>query len=111
MKSVLFVTSKPDHRVIYERGLQEHYEVRFSSSPEGCGAQTDVVIYDIPGKHEPVDLRRLEEIDVPIIVMTPEEDLPVPETGKCRILTYPVHPDQLAEALRDLGLEADERRG
>ena len=102
MKTVLLVSENEVHRKLYQRGLAKHFAVEFSAK-----AGVDAVVWDIPTIHSTIDVQWLETIDLPVVILTCEDGLPVSTRPNQRILTYPVDSDQIMHALADLGVKPD----
>jgi len=105
---VLFITSEPRHRVLYEKGLRTHFTVEFSSSAESEKSDMDAVVYDIPTRHSAGDIRWLRSVDKPVVVLTPEDELPLPKAANRCVLTYPVSMDRILKALSELGVTSSQ---
>jgi hypothetical protein len=108
LKKVLFVTQEPCHRILYEKGLRHHFQVVFSPSTEGAAGDVDAVVLDISRRHRETDLDWLRATEKPVVVLTPEDELPLPKAMTRCLLTYPVGMDRILEALAKLGVRAGE---
>src|SRR5262245_61562595 len=100
-KTVLLVTPDRRNQVLYETVLARHFNIAFRSTQ-----RVDAVVVDIPTLHGSVDLRWLESLKMPTVVLTPEDQLPLPSSSTRSVLTYPVNGDRLLGALARLGVEA-----
>ena len=107
MKTVLVITTEESHRFLYETGLKKNFNVAFAPKAEGGLGRVDAVVYDLPNPCTTVDLRWLQETDLPVVVLTPERSFPVPKATKQCALTYPVTMDKILRALAKLGVEAE----
>lgn len=105
-KKVLFVTQEPTHRVLYEKGLRTHFLVEFSASTELEAEDVDAVVFDISRLHSLTDLDWLRSMDKPVVVLTPEDELPLPKVLNRCVLTYPVSMDRILDALAALGVQS-----
>ena len=111
MKTVLVITTEQSHRFLYETGLRKHFAVAFQPKVEGGLGKVDAVVYDLPDKCTTIDLRWLQETELPVVVLTPEKSFPLPKASKQCALTYPVTMDKILRALAKLGVEAEETKG
>jgi hypothetical protein len=107
MKTVLLVTYEPRHRLLYEPGLKKHFQVEYRTRASAGGGNVDAIVYDIPSRQTSVDLRWLQQLEVPVVVLTPEDTLYLPSTPGRRVLTYPVRLHQILRALQELGVAAE----
>jgi hypothetical protein len=105
-RKVLFITSEPRHRILYEKGLRSHFQVEFSASADSQVGDEDAIVYDIPKRHSPGDIRWLRSASKPVVVLTPEDELPLPKVSNRCVLTYPVSMDGIMQALGELGVRA-----
>ena len=110
MKTVLVITTEDSHRFLYETGLRKHFAVAFAPKVGGGVGKVDAVVYDVPDKCTTIDLRWLEETELPVVVLTPERSFPVPKSSKQCALTYPVTMDKILRALAKLGVEAETKK-
>ena len=104
---------------MYGRGLEKHFDVEFSPalhqegphqeepSPHQEEIVADAVVYDIPQREDALGLERFAAVDVPVVVLTLDDGLPIPALKKCSVLTYPVRVSHVVDALRRLGVESD----
>ena len=76
-----------------------------SSHGYDCSTTRRGRLYDIPSVHETLDISWLRRVELPVVVLTPEARLRVANGPRCRILTYPVRPEQIVKALAELGVE------
>ncbi len=106
MKTVLLITSDETHRVLRDIGLKKHFSVEFLSKAQGGHGKVDAVVYDIPMRHTTIDLRWLTDLDIPVVILTPENLFPLPESPTRRVLTYPVSAGEIVHALEELGIKA-----
>ena len=104
MKTILLITSEESHRFLYERQLKKHFNVRVAESPKAVSEKVDAVIYDLPKYRSTIDFRLLRKFQAPVVVLTPDEKLKLPDTSKRSVLVYPVRMNQLVEALAKLGV-------
>jgi hypothetical protein len=104
MKTLLFVTTQPRHWILYRKRLREHFALEFAVEAEGATGTADAVVYDMPRRHLQCDVDWLKQASVPVVVLTPEDSIGVPETPSRRILTYPVRADEILDALAELGV-------
>src|SRR2546427_4669083 len=104
MKTLLFISAEETHRFLYERGLRKHFAVVSAQSTKEAPAKIDAVVYDLPKEQSSADFGWLKSVDVPVVVLTPDESLSTPESSKRSVLTYPVRMNQIIEALAKLGL-------
>jgi hypothetical protein len=112
MKKVLLITGEEVHRTLYGRALRERFDVCQRDVCQRIGASSDrvdAIVYDLSTEHSTVDLRWLEELDVPVAVLTCEDRLGISESENRRILSYPVTPDELVRTLLDLVGEDGDR--
>jgi hypothetical protein len=105
LKTVLLITSDETHRVLKEIGLKNHFAVEFIAKSRGGSGNVDAIVYDIPMRHSDIDIQWLKELDLPVVVLTPESEFPLPESSLRRILTYPVSAGEIVHALEDLGVQ------
>ena len=104
MKTVLLVTAEESQRHLYERGLRKHFTVLWASSTREATGAFDAVVYDLPKERSSVDLRWLKQAAVPVVMLTPDERLRLPEAPRRSVLAYPVRMNQILEALAKLGV-------
>jgi hypothetical protein len=104
-KTVLFITTEPRHRILYEKGLRAGFELEFQPAGAGRHGRVDAVVYDLPERLSGVDLQWLEELSVPVVVLTSLDEFPLPPSPRRRILTYPVNVAGILRALAELGIE------
>ncbi|MBI4606193.1 MAG: response regulator [Planctomycetes bacterium] len=104
MQRVLLVTSEGAHRVLYGKWLREHFEVELATSTAGGYGDVDAVVYDVPKYPRWEECAWVEDLGVPVVVLTREPGLARPRGEKCSVLTYPVRMEKLLEALVKLGL-------
>ncbi len=105
LKNILLITKDPKHRVLYETGLKKHFQVRCESQFKEGPEDLEAIILDIPGTHSTVDLKWLNQVQQPVVVLTPEDTLPLPIGKKRRVLTYPVDIPKLLNALSEIGVK------
>lgn len=103
MKRVLLITDEESHRLLYGRGLAKHFQLEFASSTSGGYGDIDAVVYDVPKYPKKEDYHWLEELRVPIVVLTPEMGLPLPKAEKQCVLAYPARMNDILKALAKLG--------
>ncbi len=103
--TVLLITSEPSHKLMYQNGLAKQFCVEFATQPTLGSDDVDAIVYDIPSVHETLDISWLRRVELPVVVLTPEARLRVANGPRCRILTYPVRPEQIVKALAELGVE------
>ena len=104
MKTVLLVTAEESQRHLYERGLRKHFTVVWVGSMREATGAFDAVVYDLPKERSSVDLRWLKQAAVPVVMLTPDERLRLPEALRRSVLAYPVRMNQILEALAKLGV-------
>jgi hypothetical protein len=104
MKTVLFVTTEENQRALYEPALKRHLTVVGADSTHGAPANLDAVVYDRPKRPPDDDLHWLGTVEVPVVVLTPDQRLHLPEARRRAILAYPVRMDQILDALAKLGV-------
>jgi len=104
LNTVILITSDETHRVLKDIGLKNHFAVEFIAKSRGGSGNVDAIVYDIPMRHSDVDIQWLEDLDLPVVVLTPESMFPLPESSLRRILTYPVSAGEIVRALKDLGV-------
>ena len=107
MKTVLLVSNLRAHVALYEKRLGRHFCVRFAPKVEGGSGRVDAIIYDIAAEHTSIDLRWLAHLEVPVVVLTPEDAIQLPEGPTRKVLTYPVRADQIIRALAELGVKSE----
>lgn len=105
MKTVLLVTAEEARRKLYEPELKKRFLVEFSPKAKGGSGKVDAVVYDSSSLHSTLDLRWLKNLDIPVVLLTPEERFWIPQGTMLRILFYPVAPKQILRALKELGVE------
>jgi hypothetical protein len=103
-KTVLLVTTNEAHRKLYTRGLARYFEVEFNPKSAGGSGKVDALVYDIPETRASFDIKWLKSLDLPVVVLSPEDGLPLPSSPKRCFLTYPVKMDQILDALKRLGV-------
>jgi DNA-binding response OmpR family regulator len=105
LKTILLITTEPQNRLLYERGLKKHFQVVSESSYKQKSASYDAIILDIPQTHKTSNLEWLKKAQCPVIVLTPEDTLPLPISHLTKVLTYPVEIRRLLKALEELGVK------
>ncbi|MBI4583698.1 MAG: hypothetical protein HY717_06720 [Planctomycetes bacterium] len=105
MKNILLITKDPKHRVLYETGLKKHFQVQCEAKFKEVREDVEAIILDIPGTHRTVDLEWVNKVQQPVVVLTPEDTLPLPPGEKFRVLTYPVDIRKLLNALSEVGVK------
>ena len=104
MKTVLLITAEASHRMIYEPALKKNFTVVCAASPHGATKEVAAVIYDLPMRPASEDFRWLEEVGVPVVVLTPKGSLHLPKAPAQRILEYMVRAADILKALAELGV-------
>ena len=103
LKTIIFITLEAAHRLLYEPGLKKHFNVQPSigiTDPK----RVDAVVYDLSQHPKPIDFQWLEELGLPVVVLTPDLKAPVPQAPRRVILPYPVKVQQIIDALQELGV-------
>ena len=62
------------------------------------------IIFDISEQHQSSDIKWLQSVDIPIVVLLQEQDFPLLETPKRRILKYPITKENVIRALKELNV-------
>jgi hypothetical protein len=109
MKTVLLITREEIHQKIYEPALKKNFTVVCASSTHGAPREVAAVIYDLPKYPPAADFRWLEELGLPVVVLTPMKRLGVPKARLQRVLEYMVRTDQILKALSELGVCTGEK--
>jgi hypothetical protein len=105
VKSLLLVSPEPLHCRLYEPRLRKYFLLELSlARGKGARRKLDAVVYDMPATHTAAELKWLEALTVPVVVLTAEDPLPVPETPRRLVLTYPVSAEDIVVALARLGV-------
>lgn len=107
MRTVLVVTTDVKHRALYESGLEGYFRMRFSAEGDGGEGTVDAFIYDVTGPFDEVDRLWLEGTEVPVVVLTAEEGIPLPHSPRRRVLKHPASLDDIFRALQRLGVADD----
>ena len=110
MKTVLLITTEESQRRLYEPILKKHFDLELSAVSRGGSGKVDAIIYDLPKIISPVDLEWLSTFDVPVVILTPDASLGLPSARQQRILTYPVRPQQILQALSEMEVRPDARK-
>ena len=105
MKTVLLVTGSEARRKLYEPVLKKRFLVEFSPKALGGSGKVDAIVYDSGRRYSTLDLRWLKNLEIPVVLLTPEERFWIPEGTKLRILFPPVTPEQVLKAQAELGVE------
>ena len=104
MLTILFVTSEPAHRFLYEQGLKQHFQLVFIR-PGAASVQNAVaIVCDLSRSDSSSWFPWIEGLGLPVVVLTPEPRLPVPQAERQRVLEYPVSAQELLRALAELGV-------
>jgi hypothetical protein len=98
------VTAEESQRHLYERELRKHFTVVWASSTREAPGAFDAVVYDLPKARSSVDFRWLKQAAVPVVMLTPDERLRLPEAPRRSVLAYPVRMNQILTALAQLGV-------
>ena len=104
MKTVLLITAEESHRLIYEPALKQCFAVVCRALASGAPLEVAAVVYDLPKHPAPEDFHWLEELGVPVVVLTPLKALRLPKARLQRVLEYRVRTDQILKALAELGV-------
>ena len=106
MTTVTLITAEESQRLLYETGLKKrHISGTSLRSTQGAPRNVDAVVYDLPKDPSPNEFRRIEELDLPTVVLCPINGLPMPKASNQRTLAYPVKTEQIIQALEELGVE------
>ena len=62
VKTVLLITCEEANRLVYERGLKNHFAVEFSATVSGGSGEVDAVVYDLSTHPTPLDFEWLEAL-------------------------------------------------
>jgi hypothetical protein len=106
MKTVILITSNPLHRRLYEPGLAKHFEVEYLPRIKGLPGRLDAVVYDIEDLHKSLDLKWLQSVNFPVVILSCESHLPLVKGRNRCVLTYPVRMDDILQALSRLGIQS-----
>lgn len=101
MKTVLVISTDPQHQRMYATGLKKFFAIEFERSKKA-----DAVVYVLSMTHDAIDLKWLKGLDLPTVVLTPEDTIPLPKAANRCVLTYPVTLDRLLKTLAKLGVDA-----
>jgi len=104
MKTVLLITAEESHRLIYEPALKQCFAVVCRALASGAPLEVAAVVYDLPKHPAPEDFHWLEELGVPVVVLTPKRSLRLPKAPSQRVLTYLVRGGDILKALAELGV-------
>jgi hypothetical protein len=110
LKTVLLITNSRRHQLLYEPGLKKYFAVDFrkgEKGEKGATAKIDAVVYDMPDSHTTIDLRWLAAVEVPLVLLTPEDELQSLSGPKRKVLVYPVRVNQIIRALWELGVKPE----
>lgn len=108
MRNLLLVTTEVSQKVLYQAGLERHFSVACAESAVEVSAEVEAVIYDLPKYSSPEELLWVEELDVPVVVLTSAIWLPLPKAKRQRVLTYPVTVKELFKALSELDVTPED---
>lgn len=103
-QTVLVVSELMTHQSLYEIALRGAFNVRFTPTAVDGNGTVAALVYDIPKTHVSKDIEWLEAVEQPIVVLTPEDSLPLAEKPNRKVLTYPVSAEDLLKALAELGV-------
>lgn len=110
MKKVLLITTEEVHQFLYGGGLREYFSVEVVNSTRGVSGKFDAVVYDLPKYRLSIDFNWLKSLDVPLVVLTPDRRLRIPEAPRRVVLEYPVSLEQIIKTLAGLGVVSERKR-
>ena len=105
---VLLITSAEVRSGLEASGLKKQFPGKFLSRAGGGGGKVAAVVYEITDWHSEIDGPWLDSLQIPVVVLTSERNLPLAETPLRRILKQPVAKEEILRALRDLGIRINE---
>jgi hypothetical protein len=104
MPTILLVTGDPAHRFLYEHGLKRHFQLAFAAPGQAYAGTVAAVVFDLDKEDALEHFAAVARLGVPMVVLTPDEGLPIPKTEHQVVLQYPVSSQQLLQALAWLGV-------